>query len=76
MLYAVDIFGGKVWVVGCFKFIPGSDYVDVQVRMGGKGLRYDYMYTYRTDGKLPPSLATLLMRKDMSKVWQIFGEDK
>ena len=76
MQYAVDIVGRNVWVVGCFKCDPGSDYVDVQVRMGGKGLRYDYMYTYRTDGKLTPSLATLLMRKDMSKVWQIFGEDK
>lgn len=78
MQYAVDIFGGKVWVVGCFKFIPGSDHVDIQAREGYKGSRFDYLHSYNVNGNLSAALnlAQVLFRKDMSKVWQIFGEDK
>lgn len=78
MLYAVDIFGGKVWVVGCFKFIPGSDHVDIQAREGYKGSRFDYLHSYNVNGNLSAALnlAQVLFRKDMTKVWQIFGDSK
>ena len=54
MRYAVDIVGGKVWVVGCFKFIPGSDCVDIQSHMGCKGSRYDYMYSHSINTRAAP----------------------
>lgn len=78
MLYAVNISGGKVWVVGCFKFIPGSDHVDIQAREGYKGSRFDYLHSYNVNGNLSAALnlAQVLYRKDMSKVWQIFGDSK
>lgn len=78
MRYAVDIVGGKVWVVGCFKFNPGSDCMDIQSHMGCKGSRYDYMHSYNVNGRLPTalSLAQVMYRTDLSKAWEIFGDDK
>lgn len=78
MQYAVNIFGGKVWVVGCFKFIPGSDHVDIQTREGYKGSHFDYLHSYNVNGNLSTALnwAKALYRKDMPKAWEIFGDRK
>lgn len=78
MRYAVNIFGGKVWVVGCFKFIPGSDHVDIQTREGYKGSRFDYLCSYNVSSNLSDALSWAKVRycKDMPKVWQIFGDSK
>lgn len=64
--------------MGCFKFIPGSDHVDIQTREGYKGSRFGYLHSYNISSNLSDalSLAKVLYRKDMPKVWQIFGDSK
>lgn len=79
MRYAVDIVGGKVRVVGCFKFNPGSDCVDIQSHMGCKGSRYDYMYSHSINTRAAARAGFIRVLSPKYKdgsPWEIFGDDK
>lgn len=79
MMYAVGIVGGKVWVVGCFKYNPGSDCVDIQAQMGLKGSRYYYMHSHSTNTRAAAraGFVRVLSRKYKDgSPWEIFGDDK
>lgn len=79
MRYAVNIVGGKVWVVGCFKYNPGSDCVDIQAQMGLKGSRYYYMHSHSTNTRAAAraEFVRVLSRKYKDgSPWEIFGDHK
>ena len=79
MQYAVGIVGGKVWVVGCFKFNPDSGFVDIQSHMGCKGSRYDYMHSHSINTRAAAKagfIRVLLSKYKDGSPWEIFGDHK